>query len=401
MNIWIVNHHALTPDMSGGTRHYDLAKELVKKGHKVTIIASSFHYAKLEEMRSYGDSLYIRERLDEVDFIWLKTPPYRGSGLGRIRNMITFMRRTETIIPTLGLAKPDIIVGSSVHLFAVYAAYKLSRLYRVPFVMEVRDLWPQTLIDMGISKWHPFILLLAKLEKFLYKKAKKIITLLPGAYTYITGLGIDAGTNVWISNGVDMKPYGRKIRQRDDGLFHITYAGTIGKANVLDTLFEAAMILSPSHPEIRFHIVGSGELTEKYRAFIEKNGLKNIEISPAVPKSEIPELLQSSDLLYIGVMDSPLYRYGISMNKIFDYLASSTPVIIASNAFNNPIEEAGAGMTIPPEDTEALVKAILHYNSMDKEERIASVRHVRDYTCRHYSIEALADKFEHTLEGLL
>jgi glycosyltransferase involved in cell wall biosynthesis len=315
--------------------------------------------------------------------------------------MLTFMRRAETIVPALGLAKPDIIVGSSVHLFAVYAAYKLSRLYKVPFVMEVRDLWPQTLIDMGISRWHPFILLLAKLEKFLYKKAKKIITLLPGADTYITGLGIDAGKIVWISNGVDMKPYSGDIRQRDDGLLHVTYAGTIGKANVLDTFFEATRILSPSHPEIYFHVVGSGELTQKFKAFIERHNLKNIDISPAVPKNEIPELLRSSDLLYIGVMDSPLYRYGISMNKIFDYLASSVPVIIASSAFNNPIEEAGAGMTIPPEDTEALVKAILHYNSMDKKERIASVRHVRDYTCKHYSIEALADKFEHTLEGLL
>ena len=204
MTIWILNHHALTPQMGGGTRHYDFAKELIARGHQVSIISSSFHYSKYQEMKDYGSKNYIREDIHGVDWLWVKTPPYYGNGISRVKNMLSFTKSVLNITPTLDLPRPDVIIGSSVHLFAVWAAYRLSKRFKTPFVMEVRDLWPQTLIDMGISKWHPFILLLSWLEKFLYKKADKIITLLPKANLYIEKLGIEKEKIVWISNGANI-----------------------------------------------------------------------------------------------------------------------------------------------------------------------------------------------------
>jgi len=170
MNIIIFNHHALSPSMGGATRHFDFAKELVKKGHKVCIVASSFHYASYKEMKSYEKGNYLSENIDGVDFIWIKTRTYTGNGLGRVINMLEYMIKARKVnLPF----HADIIIGSSVHLFAVYAAYKLAKKLNIPFVMEVRDIWPQTLIDMGISSWHPFIFILSKLEKFYIKKQKK------------------------------------------------------------------------------------------------------------------------------------------------------------------------------------------------------------------------------------
>lgn len=238
MTIWILNHHALTPQMSGGTRHYDFARELIKRGHKVAIISSSFHYSKYIEMKEYEEKEHICEYVDGIEWVWLKTPPYRGNGMARVKNMLSYTRKALKIIPTLDLSKPDIIIGSSVHLFAVYAAYKLSRKYKIPFVMEVRDLWPQTLIDMGISKRHPFIIILGILERFLYRKADKIISNLPYAYEYISDYAPPQKFE-WISNGVDLRNISYKEKS-ESSPFVVSYTGAMGVANNLGVLVEAA-----------------------------------------------------------------------------------------------------------------------------------------------------------------
>ena len=235
MNVWIINHHALTPDMSGGTRHYDFAKELVSRGYKVTIIASSFHYAKFEEMKVYDENQnYLQETIDGIDFIWFKTPSYSGNGFARVKNMLSFMFSVINKIPKLNLVRPDTILGSSVHLFAVYAAYSLSKKYNTRFIMEVRDLWPQTLIDMGISKWHPFIVLLGWLENYLYQKADKIVTLLPQAHLYIENF-VSSNKIVWVSNGTDINNATKEYKNKlDKSKFNVVYTGTHGLANNLD-----------------------------------------------------------------------------------------------------------------------------------------------------------------------
>jgi len=394
MNIWIFNHHALTPDMGGGTRHYDFARALVKRDHQVTIVASSFHYSKYKELKAYGEAQYLRETIDGVDFIWIKTPPYFGNGIDRIKNMLSYTSNVLKTIPKLSLGKPDVIIGSSVHLFAVYAAYRLARKYDVPFVMEVRDIWPQTLIDMGISRWHPFILLLGVLERYLYKKADKIITTLPYAYEHI-GQYVPKEKVVWISNGVEMENVPYQKRETSDR-FVIGYTGAIGKANHLEVLIEAAELLR-EYDDIFFRIVGEGAEKEALEQKVKEKGLSNVHIEDAVPKHKVGAILVQCDLLYLGLRDSPLYRFGMSMNKLFDYMAAGRVIAFASNARNNPVKDAGAGVSVPPDDAYALKDAILEVYGYSPQKRSQIGERARAFVQEHYAVDRLAQELEHLL----
>ncbi len=395
MNIWIFNHHALTPDMSGGTRHYDFAKELIKRGHSVTIIASSFHYSKYQETKEYGNKEYLIEKIDGIDFIWIKTPAYFGNGISRVKNMISYTYKVLKYIPKLDLLKPDIIVGSSVHLFTVWAAYKLSCRYKTPFIMEVRDLWPQTLIDMGISKWHPFIVLLSWLEKYLYNKADKIISNLPYAYDYI-GQFVKKEKFIWISNGVDLSNIKYTPKEKS-GKFIISYTGAIGVANNLQILLDVAKKLKYNE-NIYFRIVGEGAQKEKLKSFLEENNLSNVSIENSVPKNEVTNILQNSDILYFNLKDSPVFNYGISSNKLYDYMAGGRVIIFSTKAKNNPIKDANAGYSIAPNDVETLEKTILEIYNLSQEKRDEIGQKIRKYAEDNYSIEVLVDKFEKLLE---
>lgn len=395
MNIWIFNHHALTPDMSGGTRHYDFAKELIKRGHTVTIVASSFHYSMYKDMKDYKNKDYLCEKIVGIDFIWIKTPAYFGNGISRVKNMISYTYKILKYIPKLNLSKPDIIVGSSVHLFAVWAAYKLSCKYNTPFIMEVRDLWPQTLIDMGISKWHPFIILLGWLERYLYKKADKIISNLPFAYDYI-GKFVEKEKFIWISNGVDLSNIKYTPKEKSNK-FIISYTGAIGVANNLQIILDVAKKLKDNE-NIYFRIVGEGAEKEKLKAFMKENNLLNVSIENSVPKNEVTNILQNSDVVFLGLKDSPLYKFGISLNKLFDYMASGRVIIFAGNSKNNPIKDASAGYSIVPDDVEDLEKTILEIYNLSQEKRDAIGQKIRKYVEDNYSIEILVDKFEKLLE---
>ena len=395
MNIWIFNHHALTPDMSGGTRHYDFAKELINRGHSVTIIASSFHYSKYKEMKEYGTKEYLQENIVGVDFIWIKTPPYFGNGISRVKNMLSYTYKVLNIIPKLDLKNPDIIIGSSVHLFAVYAAYKLSKKYNTPFIMEVRDIWPQTLIDMGISKWHPFIISLGWLEKYLYKKADKIVSNLPYAYKHIQKF-VSQDKFVWISNGVDLDNINYIEKQKTDK-FIVSYTGAIGVANNLTLLVDVAERLKEKK-DIFFRIVGDGAEKEKIKELVKIKKIKKISIEDPVAKNEVSKILQSSDVLFLSLIDSPLYRFGISLNKLFDYMAAGRVIIFSGNSKNNPIKDADAGYTIEPDDLKQLEQTILDIYSLQQDERNNIGKKIRKYAEENYSISVLTDKLEKLLE---
>lgn len=395
MTIWILNHHALTPQMSGGTRHYDFAKELIRRGHKVVIISSSFHYSKYTEIKEYKEKEYVCEYVDDIEWIWLKTSPYRGNGIARVKNMLSYTWKALRIIPALDLPKPDIIMGSSVHLFAVYAAYKLAQKYKTPFIMEVRDLWPQTLIDMGISKWHPFIIILGILERFLYRKADKIISNLPYAYEYISAYA-PLEKFEWISNGVDLRNISYKEKS-ESSPFVVSYTGAIGAANNLGILVKAADKLKEDK-NIIFRIIGDGAEKQQLKEMVQAKGLKNITIEDPVAKSQIPDILAASDILYFNLKDSPVFRYGISSNKLFDYMAASRVIVFSTNAANNPIKEANGGFTIAPDEIDELVSTIKHITSMTHEQRIAIGKRNREYCEKFYSIKVLVDKLEKVLQ---
>ena len=201
MRIWILNHYASPPDRPAGTRHYEFGRLLVRQGHEVTIFASSFcHFSRQEERLQPGEWTRA-EDYDGVRFVWVRTCSYARNDYRRLLNMASYT--LGVLLAQRRLPRPDVVVGSSVHLAAAAAAFHIGRVRRVPFVFEVRDLWPQTLIDMGALREHGVVArLLTVLERFLYRHAAVVISLLPRAMEYIQGHGVSEEAIAYVPNGI-------------------------------------------------------------------------------------------------------------------------------------------------------------------------------------------------------
>jgi len=403
-NIWILNHYAVTPDMAGGTRHYDLGRELVKRGHKVTIFASGLRHSNKKYIKVKPKELFNIENYDGVLFVWLNTLRYSGNNWRRILNMISYGIRIIKVAKKF--EKPDVIIGSSVHPFAVIAAWWLAKRYKVKFIFEVRDLWPQTPIEMGVIKANGIpAKLLYSWEKFMYERADNIIVLMPKAKEYIKKYNIDPQKIVWICNGVNLEQFDNSelidpssenikgfIKYRDK--FKVIYIGAHGPANGLENVVNTANLLSKKSPDIHFFLVGDGIEKKKLIQKAKENNVDNIAFLNAVPKLQVPSILQKADLLLICCRNLEFYKYGISPNKLFDYLASKRPIIISGNFSNNIVRDAKAGITVEPEDAKALAEGILRIKKMGADERQKLGKNGRAYVEKHYNTKKLAEKLE-------
>lgn len=404
MNIWVVNHYAIPPGRAGGTRHFTFARELQKRGHKVTIIASSFDHYVRQEVRLREGETYRLEEVDGVPFFWIRTPPYSGNSPARVWNMVAFaLRLLGTANPAL-LGKPDVVWGSSPHLFAALAAERLARRCRTPFVLEVRDLWPQTLIDLGgFSPCHPFIQVLQTIERYLYRRSDRIISLLPLAHLHMAEKGADPAKIAWIPNGVDLSlvPPPTPPPPRADGVFTVMYAGAHGLANNLDLIVKAAAIVARKgwNSRIQFRLVGDGPEKPRLKQMAQEWGLENIWFEDAIPKQEVYNVLFSADAFVISLKDSRLFRWGVSPNKLFDYMASARPVIFAVATDSNPVADAGAGITVPPNDPAALAEAVIQLAQMSAHERWEMGLRGRRYVEEKHAFHRLTDKLEEVLES--
>jgi len=396
--------------MPGGTRHFDLGRELVKRGYEVTIFASGFDHVTHSYVKTKpGEGLRVGN-YDGVRFVWLETFPYQRNDWRRVLNMLSYgfnlWRHHRKFEP------PDIIIGSSMHPIAPLVGWWLARKYGARFLFEVRDLWPQTAVDMGAMKETS---LMAKLlytwEKFMYQKAEKIIVLLPNAREYIAGKGINPEKIVWIPNGVDLRRFdGKKLDPSSAcakafaehrGKFKVVYAGAHGPANGLDTVVEAAALMLQVDPEIHFFLIGDGPEKERLMKRAQEKNAFNIIFLDPVPKNEVGAVLGESDLLLFCLRTLDVYKYGISLNKLYDYLASSKPVVMAGQAVNQVVEEAGAGLVVDPENPEALVRAILQIKQMPPEERKRLGDNGRKYVEKYHSIEVLGEKLSQVITEVL
>ncbi len=399
MRIWLVNHYALPPQRSGGTRHYVLAREWIRQGHEVTLIASSVDYMRREEAYLHPGETARLEVMGDVPFLWLRTPPYTGNSLRRVGNMLAFAYRLVREAPR-HLASPEVVIGSTPHLFATWAAYRLARRYRVPFVLEVRDLWPQTLIDLGgFSPYHPFIVLLAWLEKQLYRRAQAVVTLLPGAAEYIASKrGTRRGIH-WIPNGVDFSLIPAPVPPPPEPPFTVMYAGAHGLANGLDVALEAARILESKGwgKQVQFRFIGDGPEKPRLRNLAQQMGLRNVTFEEPLPKAQVYHCLQQAHAFLLILRNSRLYRWGISLNKLFDYMATGRPVLFCGETSWNPIQEKKAGIVLPPNAPDALTHAIQELAQTPPEARQEMGLRGRAYVEQGHDLRKLAQRFEEIL----
>jgi glycosyltransferase involved in cell wall biosynthesis len=399
--VWILNHYAQEPGGAGGTRHFHLAENMKAYGWHAIVIAASIEHSTGRQRLALNERQQL-QNIKGVPFLWVKTPEYSGNGGGRISNMLAFTWRVLLRKITTDLPSPDVVIGSSVHPFAALAGALLARRFGVPFIFEVRDLWPQTLIDMGRIKSTSFMAwALGKLELWLYRRAARIVVLLPKAWEYIVPLGIARQKVVWIPNGVDLEMFPKSTDPLPSETFTLMYFGSHGQANGLENILEAMKQVQQStySQKIILRMIGDGPLKPDLISRAKNLGLKNICFEPPVPKCEIPVLASQADAFVLTVKDLPnLYRYGTSMNKLFDYLAASRPVIMAANTFNNPVVEAQAGLCVAPDQPEALANAILQLAATPLEGRKCMGRAGREYVEQNHSFTQLSANLASVLD---
>lgn len=399
MKIWMFNHYAQGPELPGGTRHYDLACALARTGHDVSIFAAGFHYTLLKETHSYDGSSLSIEYKNSVRFVWVKTYPYQVNNWKRMLNIISYAWRLRFGLSGLGLERPDIILGSTVHPFAAWIAGHFAERFRVPFVYEIRDLWPQTLIDMGA--WQQQSLtsrFFYHLEKISVKKAAGIVVLSPLTVDYLTArYDYDPERILLLPNGVDARFLEVfEPPQRQDIPFHVTYLGGIDTVHGLDFLVDLAGSLR-EEPSIVFDIYGDGKERARLMQRCRDEGLSHVRWHGSVTKTEVPPILQQADALFVS---TGKVLYG-SENKLYEYMASAVPVLIAAEGVhNNPVKTIQCGAVLDRNDIAASKQNLLAFSRLDVAVRKQMGHRGRAYVAEHRVISRLAKGFEKFLSRM-
>ncbi len=407
MNILLINHYAGSSFHGMEYRPYYLAREWVKMGYKVTIISAS--YSHLRRKNPDIKKEIQEEIIDGIKYLWIKTPDYQGNGMKRIINMFIFvMKLIKNIGKFAKEIKPNVVIASSTYPLDIYPAYIISRLSKAKLVFEVHDLWPLTPIELGkMPKWHPFIVIMQIAEDFAYKKSYKVVSILPKALDYMVTRGLNPKKFVHIPNGIDIEEWEnfntslpsqhQEIIEnlKKECKFLVCYAGSFGVANALDYFVECAIYLKDL--PIALILVGQGPEKEKLQRYAEKNDLNNVIFLPSVPKNAIRDLLSKMDILYISLRKSSLFRFGVSPNKVFDYMMSGKPVIYAIEAGNDLVLESGCGVSIHPEDPIAIADAIRKLMKMSPLEREEMGNKGRKYVINNHDYKFLAKRFLETI----
>jgi glycosyltransferase involved in cell wall biosynthesis len=404
VRVWVVNQFAVPPTQSGGTRHFALAKEMRKLGVETSIIAADVNYHSGKSGVLAEGARYSLAEHEGVEFLWLRSvSSHSESVVKRVIGMFDFWGRIVFGRTVQRLSAPDVIVGSSPQPFAAFAAALLAKRLKVPFVLEVRDMWPDSLIELGgYSRFHPFILMLSKLEKWLYRNADRIVVLLEGAQSEIvrTAAPVDVVTE-WIPNGVDLSLFPAPSPSDNGASFVVLYAGAHGLANGLDTFLDAARLSLEADSDITFRLVGDGPRKAGLEKRAQDEGLTNVEFRESVAKSGVAGELAQADAFYMPLKNSPVFRLGISPNKLFDYMAAARPIIFAVNTERDPVREARAGLSIEPEDAEALAESVQRLKGLTPTARNEMGMNARLYAETNHSHTLLAQKFFNMLECVI
>jgi len=403
MHVLLIHQAFASLDEPGGTRHHELARFFASKGHKVTVIASPISYLT---GRSRDEHVHwiSRENLDErVTILRVYTyPALHKSFVHRIFSFLSFM--VSSFIIGLSVKDVDIVWGTSPPIFQGLTASLLATIKRVPFIFEVRDLWPAFAVAVGVLK-NPFLIRASEwLERFLYHSAENIIVNSPGFISHVTehgGLSITL-----IPNGADpamFDPSNRGLRFRKqyhlENKFIVLYAGAHGLSNDLGNILKAANLLR-KQPNIIFILVGDGKEKPHLVQKADEMRLPNILFLPPISKREIPEILAAADACIATLKPIEMYKT-VYPNKVFDYMAAGRPVILAiDGVIKEIIEEANAGIPVPPGNPSSIANAVMQLNK-DPNKATEMGIHGRQIIEARFSREKLAEEFLQVINSLV
>ena len=345
------------------------------------------------------ESTYSRDVIDGVETWWIRTLKYgRSSSLRRVMSWGDFEIKLWRM-PRRLLPRPDAVIVSSLSLLTILNGYRLKRKYNCRLVFEIRDIWPLTLVEEGgFSRWNPFVVFLAWVERFGYRHSDVIVGTMPNLAEHVQEVigkaknchCVPLGYDPELYRNPDPLPQEYEERYIPKGKFIVGYAGSIGVTNALDTLIQCAVEMAGSG-NVHFLIVGDGGLRRDYESRTAE--LDNITFAPQVKKSQVQMILRHCQVLYFGVEASAVWRYGQSLNKVIDYMMAGKPIIASYSGYPSMVNEAGCGVFVPAKDVEALREAIQEYARRRREELERIGKKGKDWLLEHRSYEKIAREY--------
>jgi len=385
------------------SRLHEHARRWVSAGHRVTVITCAPNFPQGRVHAGYRNVWYARTNVDGIDVVRVKTFIVANRGfLLRTLDYISFM--VAGFIAGLFQRKPDVVVATSPQFFAAVGGWMVAVLRGVPFVFELRDLWPASLEAVGALKGSRVLRAFERLELFLYRRARAVVCVTEAFVEDLVARGIDRHKLYVVTNGVDLDQYQPTPRSLEfarelgvEGRFVVGYVGTHGMAHALDKVVDAAALLR-EHTEIHFLFVGDGaardELIDKARAL----ALTNVTFQASLPKDKMPEVWATCDLALVHLRDTPLFATVIP-SKIFEALGMGVALVLAGPAgeASRIIERTGAGVVLPPEDPAALAASVAAL-ALDPVRVLAMARASRA-AAPLYSRDHLANAMLEVLQG--
>lgn len=381
---WIFNHYATTPKTGPMLRHFHFAQCLQAKDMETTVFAANELHQTGDTVDTHGKP-YLRTEEEGVPFVFVRTSKYAGNGISRVKNMLSFFFGLLRI--ARGYAKkygrPDVIMGSSAHPLASIAGILVAKRFRVPAIVEVRDLWPEAIFSFGkVRMDSPAGKLLSAGEKWMYVHADAIVFTKEGDVDHIKEMGwdrehggrIDLRKCYYVNNGVKLEEYYQSIREDvledpdlEDDCFRVVYTGTVRPVNNVGNLLDAAKLLR-AYQDIRFLIFGGGSQLEFLKERAEKEGIDNVVFKGFVEKKYIPYILSRSSVNILNYSQSQYnWSRGNSSNKLFEYMASGKPIISTVKMGYCILKKYRCGLSLEECTPEALAEEILKIRRMPKE----------------------------------
>jgi len=398
MNIIYINHYAGSPEMGMEFRPYYLAKEWVKMGHKVIIIAGDYSHLRIKNPTVDKD--FKKEIIDGIEYRWVKSGKYSGNGINRAFSMFRFVKKLVFNAKRIAKRfKPDIVIASSTYPLDTFSAQRIARYSGAKYVHEVHDMWPITLIEIGgMKKYHPFVILMQIAENSFCKHSDYIVSLLCAAKDYFINHGMSSEKFKVVMNGIVKEEwdnpqslpvnYKNLIDQlHNEGKFIICFFGSVTKSYAIDYLVKAHQKLNNN--KIALLIVGEGNYKER---LMDMAG-DNVFFLSSISKTAIPDLLYNIDCCYVGALHNDMFRFGICMNKLFDSMMSGKPILYAVDAPNNFITDYCCGISVEPENVDSLMKGMQDMVLLSDKERKKMGDNGRNAVINNYTYSNLAKKF--------
>lgn len=371
MKILLLHQYFLEEDDSGGSRWNEMAKVWTDEGHEVVVIAGMIHANGSEKRTEYKRKYFVKKKQEKVT-VWRchVSESYNKSFAGRLWGYFSFMFSAMWAGLFKAKEKFDAVIVTSPPLFVGFSVYLISRIKRIPFVFEVRDLWPESAIDTGVLKNKLIIKIAFWFEKFIYKKATLINVLTPAFYNTLKDKKhVPEEKLIMISNASDFSlseelvaNFNREdFRKKMDlnGRFVITYVGAHGLANHLQQILEAGKKLSDTN--VLFLLIGQGMEKEKLRMMASEMEVTNVRFIDSVPKKEVFKYILASEMGASVLKKAEAFKTVYS-NKTFDYMSCKIPVLMAIDGVSRQlVEDAKCGIYIEPENIEEYNEKIREY----------------------------------------